>query len=101
MAFHLNLNLNHSQLLKKLKNWQKEEKVQEAISIIFPFSFLPWQGYKAYRINSESFPSTPDEAFEVSNEGLYYGRQIVEARQQGEFVEFILMRMCRFTLVRI
>jgi hypothetical protein len=29
------------------------------------------------------FPSTPDEAFEASNEGLYYGRQIVEARQQG------------------
>ena len=29
------------------------------------------------------FPSTPDEAFESSNEGLYYGRQIVEARQQG------------------
>lgn len=29
------------------------------------------------------FPSTPDEAFETSNEGLYYSRQIVEARQQG------------------
>lgn len=29
------------------------------------------------------FPSAPDEAFEASNEGLYYGRQIVEARQQG------------------
>lgn len=29
------------------------------------------------------FPSTPEEAFESSNEGLYYGRQIVEARQQG------------------
>jgi hypothetical protein len=29
------------------------------------------------------FPSTSDEAFEASNEGLYYGRQIVEARQQG------------------
>lgn len=29
------------------------------------------------------FPSTSDEAFESSNEGLYYGRQIVEARQQG------------------
>lgn len=29
------------------------------------------------------FPSTPDEAFESSNEGLYYGKQIVEARQQG------------------
>lgn len=29
------------------------------------------------------FPSTFDEAFESSNEGLYYGRQIVEARQQG------------------
>ena len=29
------------------------------------------------------FPSTPNEAFESSNEGLYYGRQIVEARQQG------------------
>ncbi len=29
------------------------------------------------------FPSTPDEAFEASNEGLYYGKQIVEARQQG------------------
>lgn len=28
------------------------------------------------------FPSTPDEAFEASNEGLYYGRQILEARQQ-------------------
>lgn len=28
------------------------------------------------------FPSTPDEAFESSNEGLYYGKQIVEARQQ-------------------
>lgn len=31
------------------------------------------------------FPSTPDEAFESSNEGLYYGRQISEARQQGRF----------------
>lgn len=29
------------------------------------------------------FPSTPEEAFESSNEGLYYGRQMVEARQQG------------------
>lgn len=29
------------------------------------------------------FPSTPDEAFESSNEGLYYGRQMTEARQQG------------------
>ncbi len=29
------------------------------------------------------FPSTPEEAFEVSNEGLYYGRQITTARQQG------------------
>ena len=29
------------------------------------------------------FPSTSDEAFELSNEGLYYGRQIAEARQQG------------------
>jgi hypothetical protein len=29
------------------------------------------------------FPSTPEEAFEASNEGFYYGRQIVEARQQG------------------
>ncbi len=29
------------------------------------------------------FPSTPDEAFEASNEGLYYGKQIIEARQQG------------------
>lgn len=29
------------------------------------------------------FPSTPEEAFESSNEGLYYGKQIVEARQQG------------------
>lgn len=29
------------------------------------------------------FPSTPEEAFESSNEGLYYGRNIVEARQQG------------------
>lgn len=29
------------------------------------------------------YPSTPDEAFEASNEGLYYGRQISEARQQG------------------
>lgn len=29
------------------------------------------------------FPSTPEEAFESSNEGLYYGRQIVEAGQQS------------------
>jgi hypothetical protein len=29
------------------------------------------------------FPSTSDEAFESSNEGLYYGRQISEARGQG------------------
>lgn len=29
------------------------------------------------------FPSTPDEAFESSNEGLYYSRQMTEARQQG------------------
>ena len=29
------------------------------------------------------YPSTPDEAFEASNEGLYYGKQISEARQQG------------------
>jgi len=28
-------------------------------------------------------PSTPEECFESSNEGLYYGKQIVEARQQG------------------
>lgn len=28
------------------------------------------------------FPSTPEEAFESSNEGLYYGRQISEARFQ-------------------
>ena len=29
------------------------------------------------------FPSTPEEAFESSNEGLYYGRQLTEARKQG------------------
>lgn len=29
------------------------------------------------------FPSLPEEAFETSNEGLYYGKQISEARQQG------------------
>jgi hypothetical protein len=29
------------------------------------------------------FPSTPDEAFEVSNEGLYYGKQITESRKEG------------------
>jgi hypothetical protein len=29
------------------------------------------------------FPSTPDEAFESLNEGLYYGRLLVVARQQG------------------
>lgn len=29
------------------------------------------------------YPSTPEEAFETSNEGLYYGKQISEARQQG------------------
>jgi hypothetical protein len=29
------------------------------------------------------FPSAPEEAFESSNEGLYYGRQIATARQQG------------------
>ena len=29
------------------------------------------------------FPSTPEEAFEVSNEGLYYGKQIAEARKEG------------------
>lgn len=29
------------------------------------------------------FPSTPDEAFEVSNEGLYYGKQIAESRKEG------------------
>lgn len=28
-------------------------------------------------------PSTIQEAFEASNEGLYYGKQITEARQQG------------------
>ncbi len=33
------------------------------------------------------FPSTPDEAFEASNEGLYYGRQIVIARQQGRILK--------------
>jgi hypothetical protein len=29
------------------------------------------------------FPSTPQEAFETSNEGLYYGKQMVESRQNG------------------
>ena len=29
------------------------------------------------------FPSTPEEAFETSNEGLYYGRQIADARKEG------------------
>ncbi len=29
------------------------------------------------------FPSSSTEAFESSNEGLYYGRQLLEARQQG------------------
>lgn len=29
------------------------------------------------------FPSTPDEAFEASNEGLYYGKHLTEARQGG------------------
>lgn len=28
-------------------------------------------------------PSTPEEAWQTSNEGLYYGRQMVEARSQG------------------
>lgn len=29
------------------------------------------------------FPSTPEEAFESSNEGLYYARKLIEAKQQG------------------
>ena len=29
------------------------------------------------------FPSTPEEAFEVSNEGLYYGKHVAEARKEG------------------
>jgi hypothetical protein len=29
------------------------------------------------------FSSTPEEAFKVSNEGLYYGKQIAEARKEG------------------
>ena len=29
------------------------------------------------------FPSTPDEAFETSNEGAYYGKQITEAGKEG------------------
>lgn len=33
------------------------------------------------------FPSIPEEAFESSNEGLYYGRQLIEARQQGRIIK--------------
>jgi len=29
------------------------------------------------------FPSTPEEAFEASNEGLYYGKQMAETRREG------------------
>jgi len=29
------------------------------------------------------FPSSPDEAFETSNEGAYYGKQITEVRREG------------------
>lgn len=35
------------------------------------------------------FPSTAKEAFESSNEGLYYGRQMSEARQQGRICNHV------------
>ncbi len=31
----------------------------------------------------QEFPSTPDEAFESANEGLYYGAQIAKLREKG------------------
>ena len=34
------------------------------------------------------FPSTPEEAFSVSNEGKYYSKQLVELRERGQVIDF-------------
>ncbi|MEI8329710.1 MAG: terminase [Chlamydiia bacterium] len=62
-------NALESQINGKLESEQRAWYVKRALT----------QGEDMKR----EFPSTPDEAFEASNEGLYYGKQIVEARQQG------------------
>ena len=62
-------NALESQINGKLESEQRAWYVKRALT----------QGEDMKR----EFPSTSDEAFEASNEGLYYGKQIVEARQQG------------------
>ena len=62
------------------------KELQEMLSIVITSSQMAWYASK-YKTQGDNmkreFPSTPEEAFEASNEGLYYGRQIASARQQG------------------
>jgi len=62
------------------------DKLEATLGCILEPSQKVWYTKRAETQGEDmkrEFPSTPEEAFESSNEGLYYGRQIVEARQQG------------------
>jgi hypothetical protein len=46
-----------------------------------------WYQLKASKMGDsmkQEYPSTPTEAFEASNEGLYYGSQIAQMRREGK-----------------
>jgi hypothetical protein len=62
-------NALESQINGKLESEQRAWYVKRAIT----------QGEDMKR----EFPSTPEEAFETSNEGAYYGKQITKARLEG------------------
>ncbi len=61
------------------------KELQETHSIVITPPQMAWYASK-YKTQGDNmkreFPSTPEEAFEASNEGLYYGKQMSEARQQ-------------------
>lgn len=61
-------------------------RLEAVLGYTLEFSQKAWYIKRAENQGEDmkrEFPGSPEEAFESSNEGLYYGRQLIEARQQG------------------
>ena len=50
-----------------------------------------------WQLMKQEYPSTPDEAFEQSQEGVYYAAQLAAARRQGRITDVPYDPRCRST----
>ncbi len=77
-----NLNL---EITQKTENYLK--LVTQETGFKFDDDQKRWYEFKSRQMSDsmkQEYPSTPSEAFEASNEGLYFGAQIAEMRRNGK-----------------